>query len=391
MPEIVIAHDHFSIKGGGERLALILAEEMNAKLIVGYRDGASYSFDASTLRFEDLAHPLPLRNPGLRAITLAATFGRIRSRISKVPVRIFSGVSAPFAAPAANQDGVNIFYCHTPPRFLYDQKAFFTERSGPVRRLGMAVLGPPFRRGYERAVGRMDMIVANSNNIRRRIRTFLGRDSVVVYPPVDTEGFVWGEPQGYYLSTARLTPLKRIRTIVDAFRTMPDKQLVVASGGEQFDELRALAADSPNIRFTGWTDEAQLRRLVAGSIATLYVPIDEDFGMSPVESMAAGKPVIGVAEGGLLETVVPGQTGVLLEADFDVRDLADAVRQMTTERAAAMREACEARAGLFTRERFASAMRTVVREALDRKAAGNRRTNIGPDFDAQTEAHEGQH
>ncbi len=161
----------------------------------------------------------------------------------------------------------------------------------------------------------MHVIVANSENVQRRIKRYLGHDSIVVYPPIDTESFVWGEPQGYYLSTARLTPLKRVATIVEAFVRMPDRQLVVASGGEDEAALRRVAPRGhSNIRFTGWTDEAQLRSLISGAIATIYIPVDEDFGMSPVESMAAGKPVIGVAEGGLLETIVPGRDGGVLLA-----------------------------------------------------------------------------
>jgi glycosyltransferase involved in cell wall biosynthesis len=114
------------------------------------------------------------------------------------------------------------------------------------------------------------------------------------------------------------------------------------------------------------SDEALLD-LVGNAIATIYLPRDEDFGMSPVESMAAGKPVIGVAEGGLLETIAQGETGILLPPDFSDEDLIDAVRQMTAERALAMRSSCEVRARNFTREKFVSAMREVI-QGSPRKA-----------------------
>jgi glycosyltransferase involved in cell wall biosynthesis len=101
---------------------------------------------------------------------------------------------------------------------------------------------------------------------------------------------------------------------------------------------------------------------MSGAIATIYVPVDEDFGMSPVESLAAGKPVIGVAEGGLLETLVDGETGLLLPPDFTVDHLVRAVEHMSTDRAALMRQACEQSAQRFTRARFLDGMRRLVNE-----------------------------
>src|SRR5690606_17754944 len=145
---------------------------------------------------------------------------------------------------------------------------------------------------------------------------------------------------------------KRVRTIIEAFLTMPDRQLVVASGGDQDVELRALARGATNIRFTGWIDDKELKVLIGGAIATIYIPVQEDFGMSPVESMAAGKPVIGVAEGGLLETIVHDETGLLLQPNPGVPDVVEAVRVLSEQRALEMRAACEARAELFTRDRF---------------------------------------
>ena len=112
------------------------------------------------------------------------------------------------------------------------------------------------------------------------------------------------------------------------------------------ERLQNLATGYSNISFTGWCEDEQWQQLMGESIATIYIPIEEDFGMSPVESMAAGKPVIGVAEGGLLETVVNGETGVLIE-DVSVDAVAEAVRFMSKDKASTMRAACENRAQLF--------------------------------------------
>jgi glycosyltransferase involved in cell wall biosynthesis len=355
-----VYHDYFSIRGGGERLVLELARSLDAELIYGYRTRDSYPWDEFPADHRSLQPGPTAGIRGLSSLVLVNRFASERKKAEKHRVRIFSGVVAPFAAPSRRSGSLNIFYCHTPPRFIYDQKEFFSAQSSRLRRGVNTLLIPSFQRGYERAVDRMDVIVANSENIRRRIKTHLGRDSEVVYPPVDTNGFVWEEPRGYYLSTGRLTPLKRIRTIIEAFLTMPDKRLVVASGGDQEEELRAMASGSPNIHFTGWTDDAHLRQLIAGAIATIYIPTEEDFGMSPVESMAAGKPVIAVAEGGILETVVPNSTGVLLPPKPSHLALAEAVRLMTPETAIQMREACQVRAQQFSQSRFLEGMKAVI-------------------------------
>lgn len=216
------------------------------------------------------------------------------------------------------------------------------------------------RRRYEHAIKHIDVIIANSHNVQDRIRKYLGRDAVVIYPPCDTERFLWRGQGDYYLSTARLEPYKRVDRIVESFLCLPDKQLMVASGGSELSRLKQLASGSDNIHFTGWTGEQGLSRLIGNAIATIYLPKDEDFGMSPVELMAAGKPVIGVAEGGLLETVIPEQTGILLNPEFRVQDITDAVDRLTPERALKMRSACEQQATHFRKQVFIEKKRSTL-------------------------------
>lgn len=366
---LVVFHDYFAIRGGGERLILTLANALeNSTLVHGYRFPDSFEAEAFPKRSVSLDLPPVFRRSGVRTPALVAAFVRRRHWASAFQVRIFSGVAAPFAAPKGN--GINIFYCHTPPRFLYDQRAHFLARGGRFKRLATKVALIWFEKCYRDAVARMDVIVTNSENTRARIKRYLGRESIVVHPPVDTDRFAWTGRGDYYLSTARLAPLKRVDRIIEAFLAMPDKRLVVASGGEELAPLKHLAAGASNIEFRGWVSDAELLDLIGNAIATIYLPVDEDFGMSPVESMAAGKPVIGVAEGGLLETVVPRETGVLLPSNFTREDLITAVREMTPEKAATMRSACEARAKNFRQEKFIAGMHEIIKRVL--RQAGDR-------------------
>ncbi|RMD93991.1 MAG: glycosyltransferase family 4 protein [Alphaproteobacteria bacterium] len=367
MPKTAIFQDYFLVRGGAERLVLTLAEGFpGTTLVHGYRTGETYPAEAFPDDTRSLELPHVLRRRGVHLPALALAFAAQRRFAAGFDLRIFSGVVAPLAAPARGR-GLNVFYCHTPPRFLYDLKEHYrTPRRNPIRRAAREVMMAWFEARYRAAIERMDVIVANSETVRERIRRYLGRDSVVVYPPIDTDRFKGGKVGDYFLSTARLEPLKRVDCIIEAFRQLPEERLVVLSGGSERARLEAMAEGHPNITFRGWVEDEELAHLVGGARATIYVPQAEDFGMSPVESMAAGTPVIGVAEGGLRETIVDGETGVLLPPDFTTGDLVAAVRAMTPDRVLAMRGACEARAARFSRERFLQEMRALIEEASRR-------------------------
>jgi glycosyltransferase involved in cell wall biosynthesis len=206
----------------------------------------------------------------------------------------------------------------------------------------------------------MDKIFANSKNVQVRLKRYLGVDSEVLYPPVNIERFKWLSDGDYFLSTARLEPLKRVDLIVEAFKQMPDEKLVVTSGGSQLDNLKKLAGDAPNIEFTGWVSEARLAELVGHCKATIYIPKDEDFGMSPLESQAAGKPVVGVDEGGVAETVLHGRNGLLIRTPPSPSRICEAVREF-----GAARELCggASNASAPLREIFVSNMLSSMRGA----------------------------
>ncbi|GLQ54962.1 glycosyltransferase [Devosia nitrariae] len=363
---IAIFHDYFAIRGGGERLVLTLCQAMDAALIYGYRTSESYDERPFPRHSRSLGLQGFRNIRGVRLFALAAAFAARRGLAKAFPIRIFSGVAACFAAPAKGAGGVNIFYCHTPPRFLYDQKDYYLRTLPPWLRVLAALPLTFYERAYRLAVSRMDVVITNSQNTRDRLKQFMDLDSIVVYPPVDTDSFRWTGQADYYLSTARLSKLKRVDRIVAAFRQLPDKKLIVVSGGEEQDALVRMSRDANNIEFKGWVDDEALRQLVGQAVATLYLPIDEDFGISPVEAMAAGKPVIGVAEGGLLETVLPERTGLLLPPNFSDDDLVQAVREMTPERAWSMREACETQASRFAREGFVAAVKAVIADVAHR-------------------------
>lgn len=362
-PEIddtpLVLHDAFAFPGGGEQVAVTLARAFGADLRTGLFVPDAFPPDYFGGRMPENLDA-PGRHPLARRLSMTLAMCRAFENMPATvrPLTIHSGSLCPLAH--ARIHGPQVLYCHTPPRILYDHRAFYMRRQPLVRRSLYAALLRRYRLAYERAARAMDVIVANSETVRRRIECFLDLPAVVVNPPVDTAAFRNLGQEPFYLSTGRVDVLKRVDVIVRAFRDLPDKRLVVVSGGSELARVRELAAGCPNIEIRGWTADADLKRLVGTCTATIYIPRDEDFGMSPVESMAAGKPVLGVREGGLTETVLDGQTGVLLPPDPGPEDVARGVAALDAATALAMRPACEARAGTFDTRVFVAKMRQIA-------------------------------
>lgn len=353
----IVLHDSFVFKGGGERLVHTLCQGLNLDLAFGTQSDQSYDL----AKLPEKVIDLKLRSEiwGWRTVKRIYGFRRQTQFLNDYETVIFSGQDAPLAVNN-HSGGKNIYYCHTPPRSLYDLKEYRLSSLSPVQALNHRAFNLCFQPLYESALQKMDVIIANSVNIQSRVKKFLGRDSVVIHPPCDTEKFHWLKQEGYYLSFARLDPLKRVDIIVQAFKLMPDKRIIIASTGPELDRLKKLADGKKNITFVGSVDDSQLKALLGNAVATLYIPRDEDFGMSPVESMAAGKPVLGAAEGGLLETIVPEETGFLVKANPSPEDIINAVHELHPKRALSMRHACEQQAAKFSTDIFLEKMRTLI-------------------------------
>lgn len=354
----IILYDYLFCLGGAEKVTVDLAGGLGADICCAFRNEDAFPQSRlGNLRCIELLKGA-LRNR-LHLFWYMGLFRTKTQFLRQYAWVIYSGSCAPMAV-YQRPFGGNIYYCHTLPRFAYDLFDYFLNSLPALHRLLFPTVVSIVRFFYARALARMDVIVANSANVQLRLQRYLGIEARVIHPPCDVGGYQWRGQGDYFLSTARLEPLKRVETLVQAFMEMPDKKLVVASGGSEFARLRQLALGAENISFTGWLDDEAMRELVGKAIATIYIPRDEDFGMSPVESMAAGKPVIGVAEGGLLETVLDGETGILLPAQPSVDDVRQAVRTMTPDMAMTMRAACVQQAQKFSKERFLTSMAELV-------------------------------
>ena len=347
--DTVILHDAFAFKGGGERLVKILCRDLKADLVFGFRNKDTFNLDELPNNLINLDSESKL--PVWRTFKRLHTFSNKTKFLNEYKNVIYTGHNSPLAV-SNHSKGKNIYYCFTPPRAIYDLKDFHLASQSPSEKLRHLVYNSFYQPLYENSIRKMDVILADSKNVQNRIQKFLGLESKLVYPPCDIEQFSWMGQENYYLSTARLTPQKRVDIIIQAFIKLPKKRLIITSTGPDEKKLKQLADGFRNIQFTGDIDDNELKYLIGNSIATIYIPKDEDFGMSPVESMAAGKPVIGSGEGGLLETVVHGETGWLSSSKISVEELVQILNSVGPKLARSMRFSCEKQALGFRTELF---------------------------------------
>jgi glycosyltransferase involved in cell wall biosynthesis len=361
--KFILLYDFLLVKGGAENVALTLINHMkNMDLCVAFSDPKNFSTNELTvLPLIELSEYTALM--GWQSIKALFAFNHKAHFIQKYQSVLYSGIYSPIAIKHHTQRN-NIYYCHTPPRFIYDLKHYYLQKAQWWQKPLLKLLSLYVQYHYEKAIAKMDIIIANSENVRQRIQSYLGYEAMVIYPPVDVDQFNWIQQGDYYLSTARVESYKRVELIVNAFMLMPNKKLIVASSGSELAALKIIAQFHSNIHFTGLCTIEQLHTLIGSCIATIYIPYNEDFGISPVESMAAGKPVIGVAEGGLLETIIHNKTGFLIENTVNSVELMSAVEQMTAEKSLSMRKACENRAQLYRTDLFLQQMEAVLSREL---------------------------
>lgn len=367
-PKIAILHDAFLYRWGGERLVTLMAKALDADLVSGFfSDG---SFDPRELGFTGKMIPLgsPVFAKGLRHAVLKYRFINKTQFLSEYDIVIFSG-NCLDAVWNIGKNTKKIYYCHTPPRYIFDfRERYIAKFPKWLHSLADKILDHQAH-VYTTQLQQMDHIFTNSENVHTRLMSFCGVESEVLYPPTDVNHFSPGNKQiskPYFLSFARLSPPKRVDLIVDAFLQMPDQNLVFTYGKNDpmKSEILAKIAWKSNIKAIESPNDDELIRLIQGATATIYIPIDEDFGMSPVESMACGTPVIGVDEWGLRETIVHNKTGKLIwgihsglpldkggRGDL-VSELKNIIQHTKKEEWVSMRDACILRTQDFSLDAF---------------------------------------
>lgn len=253
-------------------------------------------------------------------------------------------------------DQLHISYVHSPIRYAWDLQHQYLRELGltqGIKALIVRWLLHKIRMWDYRTANGVDHFVANSKFIARRIKKVYGRNSDVIYPPVDTDRFTLRENKDdFYFTASRMVPYKKIDLIVEAFAQMPDKKLVVIGDGPDMQKIKSKA--TRNIEILGYQSNKVMQDHMQRAKAFVFAA-EEDFGITPVESQACGTPVIAFGKGGSRETVIAevenNPTGILFDQQ-SITSIVDAIDLFEQRQDLYLPQNCRNNALRFSNQRF---------------------------------------
>jgi glycosyltransferase involved in cell wall biosynthesis len=311
-PRVAVTHEWLTVPGGSEQVVAQMLELLpHAELFTSVYDPGPWSppitgrpvhtsfLDRLPGARRHYPKLLPLMNLAFESFDLSG-FDLVVSSNHACAKNVV-------VAPGAR----HVCYCHTPMRYAWDARFLAEEDLGPAAGLAARTLLPRLRRQDFLAAQRPDAILANSTTVAERVARQWRREATVVHPPVDVDRFLRlrRTPSDYYLVLGRVVPYKRVDLALRACARL-GRRVVVAGDGRALEAARAVAG--PQAELLGRAPDAALPGLLAGARALLFCA-EEDFGIVPVEAMAAGVPVIAYGVGGARDSVIDGETGVLFD------------------------------------------------------------------------------
>lgn len=254
---------------------------------------------------------------------------------------------------------VHICYCHTPTRYLWDYyHRFLAEnRIGIFKKIFLVPLLNYLRILDRLSADRVDFFIANSEFTKKRIKKFYGRDSKVIYPPAEVDKFKIGQRGNYFLIVSRLSAYKKIDVAIEAFNKL-ELPLIIIGKGRESRRLKKIAG--PNIKFLGFLSDEKTRYYFENCRAFVF-PGEDDFGITIVEAIAAGKPVIAYRAGGAEEIIKEGISGEFFNEPME-EFLAEAVGRFIRNENKYNPEIIRKEAEKFSKERFISEFKNFVKE-----------------------------
>ncbi len=379
---VAIVHDWLYVRGGAERVLRELlrlysdADVFTLFDVLTDEDRAWIGFKCSTTSFLQ-------RMPGIAKLH--------RSLLPMMPFAIeqfdFSGYDLVISSSNAvakgvitGPDQVHIAYVHTPMRYAWDlQHQYLSESDGGlgVKRNLARILLHRIRVWDTCSSQRPDAIASNSAFVARRIKKAFGREARVIHPPVDVTPRGCGSGRRrHFLAAGRLVSYKNTRVIVEAFKLLPEYELVVTGTGPEEKRLRSIAG--PNVSFTGFVSDEDMRHLMSSAHALIFAAL-EDFGIVPVELQAEGTPVLALGHGGARETVVTDgtqPTGMFFEK-ADPHSIAACVNTFMAHRSAFSADACQKHSQRFAEVCFRRKFASFATEELARKRKSINGSNAG--------------
>ena len=312
-----LVHDWLTLLGGGEHVLQSMYELYPSPiytLVTDEKNLAGTFWEGKHIE-STFIKDLPFARKNYRRYL--PLFPLATEQIDLTDYQLILSSSAAFTKNVlSNPSQLHVCYCHSPIRYAWDLYFLYLKEANLTSGLSsyLARLILHYIRLWDYAShARADYLIANSQYIAKRIKKLYGRDSSVIYPPVDLHSFtVKTTKDDYYLTASRMVPYKRIPLIAESFSTMPNRKLVIAGDGPEMARLKKIAGGCPNIELVGYQSRSALIELMRNAKAFVFAA-EEDFGIIPVEAQACGTPVIAYGKGGTLETIKDGITGLFFE------------------------------------------------------------------------------
>lgn len=349
--KIALVHDQLNEFGGAERVLLAMSELYpDAPIYTAYFVHGSPAWE----RFKDRdIHVSWMQYIWRLASPLRFLAPWVWNSFDFTQFDVILGSSSWYITKGFAKKGkaTELCYCHTPPRWLYGYPTSVDWQKYSIVRAYAAFVGF-FMRQYDFAASqRVNYFIANSQETARRIKKFYRRDSVVVYPPIEIISnlkFSIFKKENYYLFVSRPVGSKGLELALEAARKLHFQLKIVGRDG----------LNEKNIEYLGRVSDEKLAALYAGAKAFLALATDEDFGMTPVEAMSVGTPVIGFNGGGYAESVIDGKTGVVFD-DPTVNGLTKAIQKFESTKKDWKKD-CLKQAEKFSKKRFMDELREFI-------------------------------
>ncbi len=345
---IAILHNYMDNIGGAQIALLTLARELKADVYSTVVDTKAIEMMGFQVLIKSIGW-VPINAPWRQQIAAA----RMR-RLSLQSKYDFFIIAGDWALAAAVRNKPNIWYCHSPSRELWDLYDDIRAQTLWLHTTKLYDWWVWYNRYLNhKYAAHVNKIICSSKNAQQRVKQYLHLDSELVYPPIDIKDF-YNKPAGdYWLSVNRLVSYKRVELQLEAFRRLPQEKLIIVGAYEDARHFQSYATRiqdnlPKNVTLLPAVSRKKLLALYAGCRGFITTSQNEDFGLTVIEAMAAGKPVVATAEGGYLETVINGKTGYLVAANIDA--IVSGI-QKVLQSGSSWRSSCQEQAAKFSTEK----------------------------------------
>jgi len=358
--KIAIFHNFMDNIGGAERVGLTLARELRADFYTTNIDREKIEkMGFSDIKLKPIGR-VPINAPFRHQKTL----WKFR-KLNLGKEYDFYIIDGDWAISGAVNNKPNLWYVHSPIREIWDLYEYTRENIVPLPLKPIFDVWVKYNRYLNKKyVNHAGKLVCNSENTQKRVRRYLNKEAIVINPPIETSKFYYHKNGDYWLSVNRLISHKRVDMQIKVFSKLPNEKLIIVGSYEKSRHFQTYAdyikkTKPENVKILSWVDQKKLIDLYANCKGFITTTKDEDFGMTPIEAMASGKPVIAPNEGGYKETVINNVTGKLID-DISVDKLVRAIEE-TGRDPERYKNACLRQAKKFDTDIFISKIKDVIK------------------------------